>query len=324
MGPRGNRQRPEALGVARDRIVATPGHAFYSTLEHRRTAHHFDPRVAPLCRRFYPGPLGQPSLAPGVSCRGRLLGDCEGLDSERGIAWRGADARSLRKFLGYGVDERTPDHATLSRTRRLWWTSTQPTVLRWVLARVQDEGRLTGPTIGSDATTVAANAAMRSIVRRDTGATAEAYLTTLAQAAGRETPTREALARFDRQRKQKGSHQDWQRPADPDARSTRRTDGRTHLAHQAEPAVDWARGARRAITLPAADLGDTNDPVRHAARRGRRGDGGGLGNDRRGRARPGRSPRRGEGGGAAAGVGESAAHTGPAEHAPSGAARGVE
>ena len=172
MGQRGNRQRQEALWVARDRIVATPGHAFYSTLEHRRTAHHFDRRVAHLGRRFYPGPLGQPSLAPGVYFRGRLLGDCEGLDAERGIAWRGADSRSLRKFLGYGVDERTPDPATLSRTRRVWWTATQPTVFRWVLARVQDEGRLTGPTIGSDATTVEANAAMRSIVRRDTGATA--------------------------------------------------------------------------------------------------------------------------------------------------------
>jgi len=257
MGKRGNRQRQEELWVASDRIVETPGHAFYIRLEHLLTAHHFDQRVEHLCRRFYTGPLGQPSLPPGVYFRCLLLGYFEGLDSERGIAWRVADSLSLRKFLGYGVDERTPDHSTISRTRRLLWTSTHQTVFRWVLARLKEEGLLTGKTIGIDATTLAANAAMRSIVRRDTGATYEAYLTTLAQAAGIETPTREALARFDRKRKKKGSNKDWQSPADPDARITKMKDGRTHLAHKAEHAVDLSSGALLAITLQAADLGDT-------------------------------------------------------------------
>lgn len=257
MGKRGNRQRQEELWVASDRIVETPGHAFYIKLEHLLTAHHFDQRVEHLCRRFYKGPLGQPSLPPGVYFRCLLLGYFEGLDSERGIAWRVADSLSLRKFLGYGVDERTPDHSTISRTRRLLWTSTHQTVFRWVLARLKEEGLLTGKTIGIDATTLEANAAMRSIVRRDTGATYEAYLTTLAQAAGIETPTREELARFDRKRKKKGSNKDWQSPADPDARITKMKDGRTHLAHKAEHAVDLSSGALLAITLQAADLGDT-------------------------------------------------------------------
>jgi transposase len=257
MGKRGKQQRQEDLWVATANIVETPGHAFYAKLEQLLVAHRFDAQVEHLCRRFYKGPLGQPSLPPGVYFRCLLIGYFEGIDSERGIAWRVADSLSLRKFLGYGVDERTPDHSTISRTRRLLWSSTHQAVFRWVLTRLKEDGLLTGKTIGIDATTLEANAAMRSIVRRDTGATYEAYLTTLVQAAGIETPTREDLARFDRKRKKKGSNTDWVSPADPDARITRMKDGRTHLAHKAEHAVDLESGALLAITLQAADLGDT-------------------------------------------------------------------
>ena len=257
LGQRGNRPRQEARWVARERIGATPGHACSIRLAHRRTAPPCDLRVDHRCRRVDPGPLGRPRRAPGVSCRGRRRGDCAGRAAARGSAWRGADARARRTVLGYGVAERTPDHATRSRTRRVWWTATPPTVVRWVRARVPDAGRLTGPTIGRDATTVAAKAAMRSIGRRDTGATAAAYRPTLAQAAGRETPTRAALARGDRPRPPQGSPQDGRRPADPEARRTRRTAGRTPRAHPAEPAGDGSRGARRAIPLPAADRGAT-------------------------------------------------------------------
>ena len=257
MGKRGKQQRQETLWVATADIVETPGHAFYAKLEQLLVAHRFDQHVEHLCRRFYTGPLGQPSLPPGVYFRCLLIGYFEGIDSERGIAWRVADSLSLRKFLGYGVDERTPDHSTISRTRRLLWSSTHQAVFRWVLTRLKEDGLLTGKTIGIDATTLEANAAMRSIVRRDTGATYEAYLTTLVQAAGIAQPTREDLARFDRKRKKKGSNKDWVSPADPDARITRMKDGRTHLAHKAEHAVDLSSGALLAITLQAADLGDT-------------------------------------------------------------------
>jgi transposase len=257
MGTRGKQQRQEALWVATADIVETPGHAFYAKLQELLVAHRFDQHVEHLCRRFYKGPFGHPSLPPGVYFRCLLIGFFEGLDSERGIAWRVADSLSLRKFLGYGIDERTPDHSTISRTRRLLWPSTHQAVFRWVLKRLKDDGLLTGKTIGIDATTLEANAAMRSIVRRDTGATYEAYLTTLAQAAGIAEPTREELARFDRKRKKKGSNAEWKSPVDPDARITRMKDGRTHLAYKAEHAVDLSSGALLAVTVQGADRGDT-------------------------------------------------------------------
>ena len=210
-----------------------------------------------LCRRFYTGPRGHPSLPPGVYFRCLFIGFFDGLDSERGIAWRVADSLSLRKFLGYGLDETTPDHSTLSRTRRLLWVSTHQAVFRWVLRLLKDDGLLTGKTIAIDATTLEANAAMRSIVRRDTGEGYDAYVRRLAEAAGLPHLTREALARFDRKRKKKGSNREWTSPDDPDARITKMKDGRTHLAHKAEHAVDLSSGALVAITLQPADTGDT-------------------------------------------------------------------
>lgn len=257
MGKRSKRQRQEELWVATADIARPAGHAFYTRLNELLVQHHFDQAVEHLCRRFYKGRLGQPSLAPGVYFRCLLIGFFEGLDSERGIAWRVADSLSLRAFLGYGINETTPDHSTISRTRRLYWVSTHKAVFRWVLKRLKEEGLLNGKTIGIDATTLEANAAMRSIVRRDTGEGYDAYVTTLAEAAGLTQPTREELARFDRKRKKKGSNQEWQSPADPDARIAKMKDGRTHLAHKAEHAVDLASGALVAVTVQPADVGDT-------------------------------------------------------------------
>ena len=257
MGKRSGRQRQEELWIASGTVVQTPGHVFYNRLNAVLAQHGFDARVERLCRRFYQGPRGQPSVAPGTYFRCLLIGFFEGLDSERGIAWRAADSLSLRKFLGYGVDEATPDHSTISRTRRLVWLSTHRAVFRWVLRILKAEGLLKGRTIAIDATTLEANAAMRSIVRRDTGAAYDAYITRLAEAAGIEQPTREQLARFDRKRKKKGSNQEWTHPNDPDARITRMKDGRTHLAHKAEHAVDLSTGALLEVTLHPADVGDT-------------------------------------------------------------------
>jgi transposase len=257
MGKRGGRQRQEGLWIPSNDIVQTPGHVFYNRLNEVLAKHRFDERVERLCRRFYKGPRGQPSLPPGIYFRCLLLGFFEGLDSERGIAWRVADSLSIRKFLGYGIDEKTPDHSTISRTRRLFWLSTHRTVFRWVLRVLKEEGLLKGKTIGIDATTLEANAALRSIVRRDTSEPYTDYITRLAQAAGLEEPTREQLARFDRKRKKKGSNKDWKHPDDPDARITKMKDGRTHLAHKAEHAVDLSSGALLEIALHPADAGDT-------------------------------------------------------------------
>ena len=269
MGTRKQRERQADLWIATSDIVQTPGHVFYERLNAVLRAHRFDAKVEHLCRRFYRGQYGRPSLAPGVYFRLLLVGFFEGLDSERAIAWRLADSLSLRTFIGYGLDEPTPDHSTISRTRRLFWLSTHQAVFRWVLKVLAQADLLVGTTISVDATTLEANAAMRSIVRRDSGQTYQAYVTGLAQAAGLEDLTREQLARFDRKRTKTTSNRDWTHPHDPDARVTKMKDGRTHLAHKVEHGVDLATGALVAVTLQPADRGDTSTilPTLAAAQR---------------------------------------------------------
>lgn len=257
MGTRKRRERQQQLWVAASDIVQTPANAFYDRLNQILDQHNFDRHLEHLCRRYYQGPFGRPSITPGAYFRMLLIGFFEGLDSERGIAWRAADSLSLRKFLNYSLEEKTPDHSSVSRTRRLFWLTTHKAVFRWVLRILRKEGLLEGQTVAVDATTLEASAALRSIVRRDTGQRYEEYLRQLAEAAGLENPTREQLARFDRKRKKKASNRDWKNPHDPDARVTKMKDGRTHLAHKAEHAVDLSSGALLAVTLQPADEGDT-------------------------------------------------------------------
>jgi transposase len=201
--------------------------------------------------------MGRPGLAPGIYFRLLLVGYFEGIDSERGIAWRAGDSLSIREFVGIPLKEGAPDHTTISRTRRLIDVETHRQVFAWVLELLADAGLVKGKRIGIDATTLEANAALRSIVRRDNGESYEEFLKGLAQQSGIATPTREDLARMDRKRKKKGSNEDWVNPHDPDARITKLKDGSTHLAHKAEHAVDMDTGAVVAVTLQEADLGDT-------------------------------------------------------------------
>ena len=179
----------------------------------------FDRFVEAQCARFYAPVMGRPSLTPGRYFRLLLVGYFEGLDSERGIAWRAADSLAVRSFLGLGLDDAAPDHSTISRTRRLIDVETHRAVFTWVQERLVDAKLLRGKTVAIDATTLEANAAMRSIVRRDTGESYVAFLTRLAEASGIKTPTREALARLDRKRKKKGANKDWTSPSDADRRA---------------------------------------------------------------------------------------------------------
>ncbi len=234
-----------------------PGHPFYERLNELLEGAGFDEFVEGLSARFYHVRLGRPSLRPGIYFRARLVGYFEGIDGERGIAWRVADSLALRRFLLIGLDERTPDHSTISRTRRLIDIDTHREVFAWVLGLLAERGLLKGQRMGIDASTLEANAAMRSIVRRDTGETYEEFLRGLAKASGIETPTREDLARLDRKRKKRTSNKEWKSPADEDARITKMKDGRTHLAPKAEHAVDLDTGAIVAVTQQAADQGDT-------------------------------------------------------------------
>ncbi|MGO9126491.1 MAG: transposase [Terriglobales bacterium] len=233
------------------------GHPFYERLNQLLEERGFDEFVEQQCEGFYAERMGRPSLLPGRYFRLLLIGYFEGIEGERGIAWRAADSLALRSFLGVGLDEAPPDHSTTSRTRRLISVETHQAVFRWVLELLAEKGLLKGQTVGIDATTLEANAAMRSIVRRDTGEGYEEFLRRLAEESGIATPTREELAKLDRKRTKKGSNQDWVNPHDPEAGITKLKDGRTHLAYKAEHAVDLETGAVVAVTVATGDAGDT-------------------------------------------------------------------
>lgn len=252
-----NSTQQASLWIATQDLPQSAGHVFYERLNQILVRHKFDRFAEEVCAKFYAGNVGRPGTPPGVYFRCLLIGYFEGIDSERGIAWRCADSLSLRTFLGYALDQSPPDHSTISRTRRLIDIETHTAVFDFVLKVLAHEGLLQGKTLGVDATTLEANAALRSIVRRDSGETYQAFLTGLAQASGIETPTRSDLARIDRKRPKKGSNEDWEHPHDPDAAITKMKDGRTHLAHKAEHAVDMDTGAVVAVTMAGANEGDT-------------------------------------------------------------------
>ena len=254
-------ERQQHLWINTTEIVTSPGHPFYQRLNQLLQEHGFDRFVEASCKSFYAPTRGRPSIPLGVYFRMLLIGYFEGIDSERGIAWRCADSLALRAFLGYELNERTPEHSSLSVIRGRIDVETHREIFQWVLKVLAKSNLLKGKTIGIDATTLEANAAMRSIVRRDTDQPYEEFLQDLAKASGIESPTREDLARVDRTRPKKGSNQDWYNPNDPDARITKMKDGRTHLAHKAEHAVDLETGAILAVTLQGADQGDTTTMV---------------------------------------------------------------
>lgn len=250
-------ERQADLWIAAGQVAVSPGHPFYTRLNTILIEKGFDAFVEGLCEKFYAMGKGRPGIEPGVYFRMLLIGYLEGIDSERGIAWRCADSLGLREFLGFTLSEATPDHSSLSVIRRRLDLETHGEVFRWVLKALTEAGLIKGKTIGVDATTLEANAALRSIVRRDTGEGYEAFLTRLAKASGIETPQREDLAKLDRKRPKKGSNKEWEHPHDPEARITKMKDGRTHLAHKAEHAVDMETGAVVAVTMHGADKGDT-------------------------------------------------------------------
>jgi transposase len=251
------RQQQSDFWIAHTELPRTAGHPFYERLNQLLEERKFDEFVERQCERFYAETMGRPSLTPGRYFRLLLVGYFEGIDGERGIAWRAADSLALRRFLELELNEQSPDHSTISRTRRLIDVETHQAVFRWVLELLAEKGLLKGKTVGIDATTLEANAAMRSIVRRDTGEGYEEFLRRLAEESGIATPTREQLAKLDRKRAKKGSNEDWVNPHDPEAGITKMKDGRTHLAYKVEHAVDLETGAVVAVTVATGDAGDT-------------------------------------------------------------------
>jgi transposase len=257
MGTRKQRERQEPLWYQSE-LPEAPGHPFYHRLNGVLDEQGFDRFCEGRCRKFYHEKLGRPSLAPGIYFRLMMIGFFEGLDSERGIAWRVADSLTLRQFLRIGLDERTPDHVTISRTRRLIGAEAHQQVFAWVLKRLARGGLLKGKTIGIDSTTLEANAAMKSIVRRDSQQGYDEYLKRLAQTEGVEASDAAALRRMDRKRPKRMRNEEWVNPADAEAEITRLKDGRTALAYKSEQAVDMETGAIVAVTTHGGAVGDTD------------------------------------------------------------------
>jgi len=267
MGTRKQRERQESLWYGGE-LPAAPGHPFYSRLNGVLEKADFDRFCEKSCAGFYHAKLGRPSLAPGLYFRIMMIGFFEGIDSERGIAWRLADSLTLRQFLSIGLDEQTPDHVTISRTRRLIGAETHQRIFAWVLERLAQGGLIKGKTIGVDSTTLEANAAMKSIVRRDSGESYNEYLKRVAAAEGVEATDAATLRRMDRKRKKKTSNEDWASPSDGEAEITKLKDGRTALAYKAENAVDMETGAIVAVTThggAAADTATVEETVIEAA-----------------------------------------------------------
>lgn len=250
-------QFQQDLMVSASALPRSPGHPFYAALNRLLSEAKFDAYVEGLCEPLYRDG-GRPSIPPGVYFRMLFIGYFEGLDSQRGIAWRCSDSLSLRSFLGLKPTESTPDHSSLTIIRQRLLKELIEQVFSFVLTMAFEKKLLKGKSIGVDATTLEANAAMKSIVRRDGSGTWKAYLTKLAKEAGIEDPTDDQLRQFDRARKgKKTSNDDWQSPSDPDARITKMKDGTTGLAYKADHAVDLEAEIVVAADVRPADAAAT-------------------------------------------------------------------
>ncbi|MGD2111378.1 MAG: transposase [Phycisphaerae bacterium] len=253
---RRKRERQAELWVPTADVPAAPGHPFYEQLNRLLGEVEFDEYVEDLCRPHYAEKQGRPSIPPGVYFRMLFVGYFEGLDSQRGIAWRCADSLALKAFLGYMLTEATPEHSSLTRVRQRLPEAVHEQVFAFVLAIAREKKLLRGQTTGVDATLLEANAAMKSIVRRDTGEDYKDYLRRLAQEAGIDDSSDDDLKKFDKKRKKKMSNEEWVSPNDPSARIMKMKDGRTHLAYKAEHAVDLESGLLLAATIHHGDRAD--------------------------------------------------------------------
>ena len=266
-------ERQEELFVMADRLPRSPGHVFYRKLNGLLAQAGFDAWVEQLCAPYYDGALGRPSIPPGTYFRMLLVGYFEGISSQRGIAWRCSDSLSLREFLGLAIQEDSPDHSSLTVIRNRLPLEAHQQVFAWVLQLAEAQGLLRGKTVGVDSTTLEADAAMKSIVRRDTGESWKEYLARLMREAGLvdeddEPPSDDQLRRFDKQRADKKvSNDEWVSSTDPDARIAKMKDGTTHLAYKAEHVVDLETNVIVAAEIypgNAADAHTLEDSVQQA------------------------------------------------------------
>ena len=260
----GKRQyEQQQMWVVTTDLPKSPGHVFYRKLNEVLAEVEFDRMVENLCQPYYHDHIGRPGIPPGVYFRMLLVGYFEGLGSQRGIAWRCGDSLSLREFLGIPLIEDTPDHSSMTRVRDRLPLEVHAAVFQWVLKLAAENGLLNGKTVAVDSTTLEANAAMKTIVRRDTGEDWNDYLRRLLQEQeGVENPTDEELRRFDQKRKDKRvSNEEWMSSTDADSRIAKMKDGRTHLAYKAEHVIDLKTELVLAVPIYHADTGDADTLV---------------------------------------------------------------
>jgi transposase len=259
----GHRRREEQgeLFIATQNLAQPKGHVFYDKLNRLLAEAGFDDFVEAACVSYYKedGP-GRPSIPPGVYFRMLFVGYFEGIDSQRGIAWRCHDSLSLRSFLGVPLNKQTPDHSTLSGTRDRLPQEVHDKVFQFVLKLADLKKLLGAKTVGVDSTYLEANAAMKSIVRKDSGEDYQEFLKRLIQEQeGVENPSKEDLQRFDRKRKgKKCSNKEWQSKTDPESQIIKMKDGRTHLAYKAEHVVDLESEFVLAAEIGPATAGDAD------------------------------------------------------------------
>jgi transposase len=248
----------QEMWVATTDLPKSQGHVFYRKLNQVLAEAAFDKTAENLCKPYYAGHLGRPGIPPGVYFRMLLVGYFEGIGSQRGIAWRCGDSLSLREFLGTPLTEATPDHSSMTRVRDRLPLEIHTAIFQLVLKLAAEKGLLNGKTVAVDSTTLEANAAMKTIVRRDTGEDWNEYLRRLMlEREGVENPTDEELRRFDRNRKDKRvSNEEWMSPTDPDSRIAKMKDGRTHLAYKAEHVIDLKTELVLAVPIYHANAGD--------------------------------------------------------------------
>ena len=257
MGLGKRKQEQQEAWVSTIDLPKSPGHPFYRKLNRLLAEAGFDIWLESLCRPYYADGKGRDSIPPGTYFRMILIGYFEGIASQRGIAWRCSDSRSLAEFLGYGATEETPDHSSLTRIHQRLPQEVHEAMFTFVLALAAEKKLLTGTTVAVDSTMLEANAAMKSIDRKDTGEDWKEYLRRLAEEAGIENPSGEDLRRFDKKRTDKKvSNDDWQSPSDPDSRIAKMKDGRTHLAYKAEHVVDLKTDLVLAAVVYEANRGD--------------------------------------------------------------------
>jgi transposase len=253
----------EDLFVLATDLPKSVGHVFYQKLNTLLREAGFDAWVEELCKPHYSEGVGRPGVPPGVYFRMLLVGYFEGIQSQRGIAWRCADSLSLRSFLGIALTEQTPDHSSLTKIRERLPQEVHEAMFRWVLKVASDKQLLNGKAVAVDSSTLEANAAMKSIVRRDTGEDWREYVVGIMRREGviesGAQPTDDEVRAFDKKRKGKSAaNDDWVSTTDPDARIAKMKDGTTHLAYKTEHVVDADSNLILAAEIYAGDNADTN------------------------------------------------------------------